>query len=207
MTASIATRYTGPADFREQVQRNGMIAQQLRWAVNQCNINQIPELIRDLLESRAWEKRMESMLYYEHRNLVDFITKPPMDGCGWELGKVEALLKQAGDPETLALWRKAVTPPVGTNQYSEGTDNVSTQPKPGTKRRTKHGNDRAYTLARLKDEAPAIYGRVIAGDLSANAGAIEAGIRKKRTPLEQALDAYHRLSDDERAAFKAEIAS
>jgi hypothetical protein len=32
----------------------------------------------------------------------------PLRGCGWPLAKVEALIKD--DPETLAMWRKAVTP-------------------------------------------------------------------------------------------------
>jgi len=60
--------------------------------------------------------------------------------------------------------------PVGSNQFSEGNDNVI----------TRQGNSRAYTLDRLKRQAPELFERVISGELSANAAAIEAGFRKKR---------------------------
>ncbi len=47
------------------------------------------------------------------------------------------------------------------------------------------GNSRAYTLDRLKRKHPALFDRVKAGELSANAAAIEAGFRKVKTPIEQ----------------------
>jgi hypothetical protein len=46
------------------------------------------------------------------------------------------------------------------------------------------GNSKAYTLARLDRDRPELAERVRAGELSANAAAIEAGFRRKRTPLE-----------------------
>jgi hypothetical protein len=46
--------------------------------------------------------------------------------------------------------------------------------------RFKRGTERAYTLARLRRDHPELAERVIAGEISANAAAIEAGFRKKR---------------------------
>jgi len=46
---------------------------------------------------------------------------------------------------------------------------------------SEQGNSRAYTLTRLKREAPELFKRVVDGELSANAAAIEAGFRKKLT--------------------------
>jgi hypothetical protein len=40
------------------------------------------------------------------------------------------------------------------------------------------GNLRSYTVARLKRDRPDLAERVIAGELSANAAAVEAGFRK-----------------------------
>jgi hypothetical protein len=102
---------------------------------------------------------------------VDFITTPPLEGCGWPLDKVEALIKD--DPDTLRMWRQAITPPVGTNQYAEGNDNVITH----------QGNSRAYTLDRLQRQAPELYARTLLTKdhpdrLSPHAAAIAAGFRK-----------------------------
>jgi hypothetical protein len=46
------------------------------------------------------------------------------------------------DPETLAAWRDAVTPPHGGNHQTK-SDNVTLDGR---------GNSRSYTLARLKRE-------------------------------------------------------
>lgn len=67
------------------------------------------------------------------------------------------------------------------------------------------GNGRAYTMGRLKREAPELFDRVVAGELSANAAAIKAGFRKKLTPLEAARKAIARLSEEDRATLVAEL--
>jgi hypothetical protein len=63
---------------------------------------------------------------------------------------VAALL--GDDPETLALWRKAVTPPA--HRPRKSTDNISTSYKP---KRHEHGTGKAYTLDRLKRERPDLF--------------------------------------------------
>ncbi len=86
-----------------------------------------------------------------------------MAGCRWPLDKVEALVKD--DAEVLAMWRDAVTPPDGVHH---GHDNII----------TRQGTSRSCTLSRSKRDHPEIFARVVAGELSANAAAIEAGFRK-----------------------------
>lgn len=44
---------------------------------------------------------------------------------------------------------------------------------------------KAYTLDRLQRESPELFEQVKAGELSANAAAIKAGFRKRKTPLDQ----------------------
>ena len=46
-----------------------------------------------------------------------------------------------------------------------------------------YGTSLSYTLRRLKSEYPELYQRVVAGDLSANAAAREAGIRRPTTTI------------------------
>ena len=47
--------------------------------------------------------------------------------------------------------------------------------------------------------------RIEAGELSANAAAIEAGFRKKLTPLEAARKAIAKLTEEDRATLVAEL--
>jgi hypothetical protein len=64
--------------------------------------------------------------------------KPPQ-GCNWEVGHIEALLKQANtDYDILVMWRRALTAPVGTNQHTKGHNNIMTL----------QGTGLAYTLDR-----------------------------------------------------------
>jgi hypothetical protein len=46
-----------------------------------------------------------------------------------------------------------------------------------------HGTSLSYTLRRLKEDHPELYQRVVAGELSANAAAREAGIRRPTTNI------------------------
>jgi hypothetical protein len=93
--------------------------------------------------------------------------------------------------------------PVGANQYSKGVDNT----KSDVNTLRPSGNSNAYALRRLRNHAPAIHERVLAGELTPHAGMIEAGFRKKRpskkpSPLEVALRAYHKLTPAEREEFE-----
>ena len=45
------------------------------------------------------------------------------------------------------------------------------------------GTSLSYTLRRLKQDHPELYQRVVAGELSANAAAREAGIRRPTTNI------------------------
>jgi hypothetical protein len=68
------------------------------------------------------------------------------------------------------------------------------------------GRGRGYALARLDRDHPKLAARVRAGELSANAAAIEAGFRKPRDPLADAKAAWRRMSPEQRAAFEDWIA-
>lgn len=100
---------------------------------------------------------------------------------------VEALIRD--DPDTLRLWRQAVTRP--NHRPAKTSDNVTTNDG--------RGNSLAYTLDRLQRHHPALYERVVAGELSAHAAAIEAGIRKP--PKAGLCRAWRQATPEERAAF------
>jgi hypothetical protein len=173
----------------------GVLVESLWHAVDDAagNLEAVPGLLRRVLETEAWRRRIYKGKTYEHQRFLDFIESKPLAGCGWEPGKVEALIKD--DAKLLAMWRAEITGK--KHVHRSDTDNISIKPK--------HGTSRAYTLDRLKREQPDIFARVVAGELTANAAAIEAGFRKSATPLDSLRRAWRKASAEQRAAFIAEI--
>ena len=133
------------------------------------SLSNFPGLIKRVIEERVWECRSHHGRVIELPNLRALITTKPIEGWGQDPKKIEAVIKD--DAEALAMFREAMKPEAGRNQYSSD-DNViaATTPK---------GNSLSYTLDRLKREAPELFQRVVAKELSANAAAIEAGFRVK----------------------------
>lgn len=62
------------------------------------------------------------------------------------------------------------------------------------------GNSRQYALRRLRKAAPKIHARVLAGEISAHAGMVEAGFRGRPTSLDLLTRAWAKASADKRRA-------
>jgi hypothetical protein len=153
---------------KSELIHNASVVKSLRSAVEFCNINHVPQTIREVLKTGAWAERYEMMRVFTFKSFPDFITKPVREGgCGWNPpSNVEALLDKSGDIEAQAMFREAMVGKQGAHH-----NNVMMKGR--------QGNSRAYTLVRLKEKKPELYKRVVNGELSANAAAIKAGFRKK----------------------------
>ena len=94
-------------------------------------------------------------------------------------------------PEIERLIVNAIEPLAdpGHPSSSSNVDNVN--------KGTKGGNSATYTLKRLKRDHPELFQQVLGGAMSVNAAAVEAGFRKKRTPVEIVLQLLPKLSDEE----------
>lgn len=159
----------GPDDLL--LTEKGQLVESLWHAVDDAsgNLEVVPGLVRRVLETEAWRRRVQRGRTFEHKRFIDFITEKPLAGCGWPRKKVEALIKD--DPNLLEMWRLAVTPQHGGDRtIISKNDNISLDG---------HGTSKSYTVSRLKREFPELFEQVVSGDLSANAAAIKAGFRKK----------------------------
>jgi hypothetical protein len=162
------------------------------------NLETIPALLRRIIENRAWECRQVKMRgVVQLANLRELITKEPMEGWGENPERIESLIRD--DAEVLVLWREAMkaTNHDRGNQHTGGKDDNVIP--------ANQGNSRSYTVSRLQREAPELFAQVVAGTLSANAAAIQAGFRKKPTALEMLLKAWKVATDDDRRLFLLEI--
>jgi len=156
----------------------------------------VPKIIKTLLETEAWRDREVDGRPYHNDSFLQFITTKPLQGCGWPVEKIKALL--AKDPDVEAMFHRATTGKKGRPPKENG-DIVTIK--------SERGHSRAYVLDRLKRERPDLFDKVVAGELSANAAAIEAGWRRQQTPLERICKLLPKISDDELEELAAEIAA
>jgi hypothetical protein len=137
------------------------------------SLSSLPGLIKEIIESKAWEIREHNGRIYELPSLMDLVTRKPLEGWGEDPKKIEALIKD--DAEALSMWDDEMKGSHGGdhgNQYAKKvgkSDNVTLG---------KRGNSKAHSLSVLKRKAPDMFQAVCNGELTANAAMIQAGLRK-----------------------------
>jgi hypothetical protein len=163
----------------------------------ETSLSTFPKLLRRIIDERAWEsRRVPGRGVVTMQSLRELVTTAPITGWGEDPSKIEAVIRD--DAEVLAMWEKAMQIKPGPKKHDNSFDTVK-----GTNAST--GNSRAYTVSRLQRESPDLFAKVAAGEMSANAAAIKAGFRKRKTPLDQLRAAWGKANPLERATFVEEI--
>lgn len=152
-------------------------------------LSNFPGLLKKVIINRAWERRVNKGNVIELKNLRELITEKPIRGWGEDPKKVEAVIKD--EPELLAMFREAMVERPGKRpkQDPDISDIVT------NKTSDDRGNSKTYTCERLSKVAPELFEEVKAGRMSANAAAIQAGIRKKPRPEEVCIKAFRKTEN------------
>jgi hypothetical protein len=134
-------------------------------------LRQFPALLKKVIATKAWERRNVHGKVVELSSLRELITAKPVSGWGEDPSKVEAVIRD--DPEALSAFREAMKHqgerPNLRNNVTEVDVDVIT------------GNSRAYSIARVQRECDAdTVAAVMAGEMSANAALVKAGVRENR---------------------------
>ena len=157
----------------------------------ETSLSTFPKLLRRIIDERAWEsRRVPGKGVVTMQSLRELVTTAPITGWGEDPAKIEAVIRD--DAEVLAMWREAMK--------AQGKRNL-----PDNVKEVTAGNSRAYTVSRLQREAPDLFAKVAAGEISANAAAIKAGFRKRKSPLDQLLHWWARCGKQERAVFISRV--
>lgn len=156
----------------------------------ETSLSTFPKLLRRIINERAWEsRRLPGKGVVTMESLRELVTTAPITGWGEDPAKIEAVIRD--DAEVLAMWREAMKGKPGRPKQEGETRRNPTQFKTADR-------GRAYDLSRLQREAPDLFAKVAAGEMSANAAAIKAGFRRRKSPLEKAVAAMRALSFTER---------
>jgi hypothetical protein len=157
----------------------------------ETSLSTFPKLLRRIINERAWEsRRVPGKGVVTMQSLRELVTTAPITGWGEDPAKIEAVIRD--DAEVLAMWREAIKQKQG--QRTDIVHNINEV-------RTSKGTSRAYTVSRLQREAPELFAKVAAGEISANAAAIKAGFRKRKSPLDHLLHWWARCGEQERTVF------
>ncbi len=142
---------------------------------------------------RAWD-RVRTGEVVQLNSLRELIASAPLKGWGEDPKRVEAIIRD--DPEALTLFREVMKGNHGGN--TSIVSNINNDKRSA-------GTTRSYTLSRLQRQAPELFKRVCDGEMSANAAAIEAGFRKKDTPLDLLHRAWKKATAKEKRQFLKEV--
>jgi len=133
-------------------------------------LRQFPSLLKKVIATRAWERRTVHGKVVELASLRELITSKPVSGWGEDPTAVEAVIRD--DPEALAAFREAM------KHQGERTDLPNNVREVGE---AACGNSRAYSISRVQRECDEeTVAAVMAGEMSANAALVKAGVRENR---------------------------
>ena len=163
----------------------------------------LPRAVKLIIRDELWKVRNDRQ-GKPFKSFEGFVLHSLPEGLEIpSMARLEDFVKD--DPEVVkmvenevgALNEKAGNP-TGNNQHHRNGSNT-TIPK-------KQDRGKSYLLKRLKRDNPEIAEDYIQGNYpSVRQAAIAAGIVKVKTPLEIAMAAFKKLTDDEKEVFKNEI--
>lgn len=157
----------------------------------------LPEYIKILVREDAWRERYSEVLgrMVTFSRFADFVAADIPDGLGTDIETVKKLIRDDNDARNAI--DRAMANKVGSNQYTVPDNNIHRQGRrespTGTsayaaiRRLRKHALD-PETGEILDERIHGLYERVLSGEISPNAAAIEAGFRKRMIsiPVEDA---------------------
>jgi len=161
-------------------------------------------LLADAVEIKAWER-------LPAKTFLAFITEPYPRGIGSTRDTIETMMRlkhrhEGMDPavdKRMADLRRKVCDELNSAEEKHGGDRRSEEYQgDNVTLKRDRGNDPDYAIRRLKRDNPDLAQRVLKGEISAHAAAVQAGFRPRTItvpldPEKMARAIRRRLSDDE----------
>lgn len=161
-----------------KLRENDSYVQGLRIAIREgtFGLSDVPELIKRVILEDAWREREieQTGQVATFKRFVDFVAAKPLDGLGTDLATVKRLCRDDAGAVDLI---DRVTQHASGPQQTTGNNVPELRPE---------GNSAAKALRRLRKDRPDLHARVLSGELSPHAAAVEAGFRRRTitVPLE-----------------------
>jgi hypothetical protein len=187
---------------------NFMFVNGLRSALSktETNVSAVVKSFRVVIGGKCWRHWIDpngKEVEWNAADFRDFVESPWPVGCGVSISLVIKIL-QGTDVldaflDAIRGERGGVNNPAGTNQHTREVnrdtitvDHPSTIPLPPDAPRPRvrdyareapTGTSVSYTMRRLERQAPDLHSKVIAGDMSPYAAAVQAGHQKRKITI------------------------
>jgi hypothetical protein len=138
---------------------------------------------------KHWEKELE-----EAKKNQIWLRHKPSYGSLEELLEKEVGYSKAEENAKVQMARDNPSPPADQKEAPRNPNGRKGKESDNNVIRLRQGNDTTYTLRRLARDNPELLDKIEAGELTVNAAAIQAGIRKKPTPEQQCLRGFKKSS-------------
>ena len=147
----------------------------------------VPLFLKNVIDGAQWKQCTD-----RHGNpfasFEAFVTHPLWEGLESTIDDLKVFCRKHDDVRQLIDEAVGKIGPRGRPKRNDKGDNVTF---------SRRGNSPTYLLKRLKRDRPDLADKVISGELSAHAAAVEAGFRKKPTPFEIVLKLLPKITDNE----------
>jgi hypothetical protein len=183
----------------------------------------VPPLVEQIVAGGKWMHRYamhhRREIHMSPDEFLRFVKAKPPDGLDATPEQVRMFLK---DPKILDLWDKLTVKGRGSNGVSnnrEGKNQHTPKPDPvssaevnrdvitvnlvsasdpepeiqSTPKSPERGTSRQYAIRKLRNDAPELHARVLAGEISANRAMVEAGFRRRSFTIPDDPDDAGRL--------------
>lgn len=160
----------------DELVKRGYLTQSLGNAVHsgEHSFQNVPGLLRHVLEIRAWERRVIVETGEEFpgfSNFEKYVEAHPPKGLGSTMGTLKSLVGH--DLEARNLLDQILQRPVGTNQHTQGGLIQST-----LKEEKRDRSDQL--IRRLRKDFPELHDQVLRGEKTVYAASVEAKIYPAR---------------------------
>lgn len=179
------------------LRENGVFVHELQDALidGDRGLRHVPGLLKRVIQENRWQERtfgtMDRVITF--RAFSEFVAERPPEGLGADLALVKRLC--GDDPEAINLIDQATRRNAGRPVTVDNVHGTHKEERPA-------GNTAQAAIRRLRKDRPDLHSRVLRGELSPHAAAVEAGFRPKTitVPLDPQRMAHairRRLSHDE----------
>lgn len=165
------------AEYSELVHRDEIVQTVARVLVAGQGLADIPSHIAMIIDQNMWQDRIihQTGERATFTRFEDFVTTPPLQGLGTRLDVLKKLCE--GTPaQSKVLGALSALNQNGTNRFTVEEDR-------GNNITPMRGDSQSYKLARLKRDNPDLAEKVIEGELSAHAAAVEAGFANPKVSI------------------------
>lgn len=144
----------------------------------------VPSLIKKVIAEQMWRERFvtQTKQVIVFKSFREFVEADPPEGLKTSVSLLLRICTDYEDMEAVSLISTEVGgnkgAPVGNNNATKTNVSITNICFDGDK--TTRGDTTAYKVRRLAKNRPDIHEKVLAGELSVDAGAIEAGFKSPK---------------------------